>query len=52
MKKRIAAVLLLFCLLALSVQVSVFAEAAEQDPYESWIWEPYVEKMIRFPPAR
>ena len=44
MKKRIAAVLLLFCLLALSVQVSVFAEAAEQDPYESWIWEPYVEK--------
>ena len=44
MKKRIAAGYLLLCLLALSVQASVFAEALEQDPYETWIWEPSVEK--------
>ena len=43
MKKRIAASFLLLCLLAFSVQASVFAEALEQDLYETWIWEPYVE---------
>ena len=44
MKKRITAGFLLLCLLVLSVQASVFAEAPEQDSYEAWIWEPYVEK--------
>ena len=44
MKKRIAAGFLFLCLLVLSVQASAFAEALEQDSYESWIWEPYVEK--------
>ncbi len=44
MKKRIAAGLLLLFLLALSLQVSAFAEALEQDQYESWMWEPYVGK--------
>ena len=44
MKKRIAAGFLFLCLLVLSVQASAFAEALEQDPYEAWIWEPYVEK--------
>lgn len=44
MKKRIAAVFLLLCLLALSLHGSAFAEALEQDLYEGWIWEPYTEK--------
>ena len=44
MKKRIAAGFLLLCLLSLFASELVFAEAAEQDRYEDWIWEPYVEK--------
>ena len=44
MKRRIAAGFLLLCLLVVSVQASAFAEALEQDRYEDWIWEPYVEK--------
>ena len=43
MKRKIAAGFLFLCLLALSLQVSAFAEALEQDLYEDWIWEPYVE---------
>jgi len=43
MKNRIAAGFLLLCLLALSVPVSAFTEALEQDYYEAWIWEPHVD---------
>ena len=44
MKKRIAAGFLLLCLLVMSVRGFASAEALEQDRYEDWLWEPWVEK--------
>ena len=44
MKRRCTTVFLLLCLLVLSVRVSAFAEAVEQELYADWIWEPLVEK--------
>lgn len=44
MKNRIAAGLLILCLFVLSFQSFASAEALAKDPYEDWIWEPFVEK--------
>ena len=44
MKNRAAAGLLLLCLFVLSLLSFAGAEALAKDPYEDWIWEPFVEK--------
>lgn len=44
MNKRIVAGFLLFCLFVMPIQTFALAEALEQDRYEDWIWEPYVEE--------
>ena len=44
MKKRIVVGFLLFCLFVMPIQTFALAEALEQDRYEDWIWEPYVEE--------
>ena len=49
MKKKIAAGLLLFCLFVLPLRLSASAEALTKDPYEGWIWEPFVEKSDASP---
>ena len=42
-KSRIAPGLLILCLIVLSFQSFASAEALAKDPYEDWIWEPFVE---------
>ena len=44
MKKRFAAVFLIFCALFGSAAASVLAEALPRDSAAEWLWEPYVEK--------
>ena len=42
-KSRIAPGLLILCLIVLSFQSFASTEALAKDPYEDWIWEPFVE---------
>ena len=44
MKNRMIAGLLVLCLFVVSIQAFASAEALAKDPYEDWIWEPFVEK--------